>query len=283
MKYVLTALIAVVAMMFVAAPVTADWDREQPAKWVQFPDPLGWDVDFVEDPQGLRRVRLADDFPCTETGKITDVHLWFSVRGDQIDPRQVIQKIQLSIHDNIPPNPTDPSFPWSRPADPPLWEDSFVPNSIRLVGTGEQGYLWPSPVNPEFIPPPDHLRIWQANILIDPARAFEQKGTAANPKIYWLDASVILQPGVTFADLGWKTSKDRWHPGPDLLDDDAVFWFNGSATGGPPTGWYPIHDPRTGESLNLAFVITPEPGTVVMLIGAGLIGLVAYARRRRMR
>jgi hypothetical protein len=29
--------------------------------------------------------------------------------------------------------------------------------------------------------------------------------------------------------------------------------------------------------------IVPEPGTVVMLIGAGLIGLLAYARRRRKR
>jgi hypothetical protein len=34
---------------------------------------------------------------------------------------------------------------------------------------------------------------------------------------------------------------------------------------------------------DLAFVITPEPGTVVMLIGASLLGLLACARRRSRR
>jgi hypothetical protein len=39
----------------------------------------------------------------------------------------------------------------------------------------------------------------------------------------------------------------------------------------------------SGIIYSATITIVPEPGTVVMLIGAGLIGLLAYARRRRKR
>ncbi len=278
MKYVFTALVAVTALVLLAAPATADWDPNDFSKYVQHPDPTGWDVMFTEDPSGFRTVRLADDFPCYETGRITDVHLWFSVLGDYIDPREVVDKIHLSIHENIPAD-TAADFPWSHPGAL-RWEWDFPYDDekvkIRPYDEGLQGFMYPDPECPEYIRD-DHSQIWQANILIDPEDAFLQEGTAANQRIYWLDASISLKPG-TYAELGWKTSQGFWEP--RELDDDAVFWYEGDPAVGPPTGWYPLVDP-TGKSLNLAFVITPEPGTVVMLLGAGLIGLLAYARRRR--
>jgi hypothetical protein len=61
---------------------------------------------------------------------------------------------------------------------------------------------------------------------------------------------------------GWKTSLDHWN-------DDAVWSV-------PGTIWQELRDPATGESLDLAFVITPEPATLSAL----LLGILALCRRR---
>ena len=67
------------------------------------------------------------------------------------------------------------------------------------------------------------------------------------------------------SQIGWKTSLDHWN-------DDAVFM-------GSDGLWHEFRDPVTGVSLDMAFVITPEPGTLVLLAAAG-IGLLLFARRR---
>ena len=67
-------------------------------------------------------------------------------------------------------------------------------------------------------------------------------------------------------EIGWKTSLDHF------MDDGVFFWPIG------PSEWQPLIDPETGQTLDLAFVITPEPGTL-MLLG---IGSVALLRRRRL-
>ena len=74
---------------------------------------------------------------------------------------------------------------------------------------------------------------------------------------------------------GWKTTLDHWN-------DDAV-WADFDIAGAKQADdfWHELRDPLNGESLDMAFVITPEPSTVAMLLGVGLIGLFAYARRRR--
>jgi len=85
-----------------------------------------------------------------------------------------------------------------------------------------------------------------------------------------------LIPAEAEVDFGWKTTKARW---PDLRwNDDAVFW--GEDLQGLE-GWLPLTYP-TGheyapESLDLAFVITPEPVTI-LLLGAG--GLLICRRKR---
>jgi hypothetical protein len=65
-------------------------------------------------------------------------------------------------------------------------------------------------------------------------------------------------------------------------NDDAVMGIP-NPTGGPDTSWleltYPYSTPPwLGESVDFAFVVTPEPGTVVLL---GLGGLSVLRRRRR--
>ena len=66
---------------------------------------------------------------------------------------------------------------------------------------------------------------------------------------------------------GWKTSRDNF-------EDDAVYY------GMLPTQvwtWLPLEDPDTGETLDMAFVITPEPATLGLL----LLGGLAMLRRRQ--
>jgi hypothetical protein len=287
MRHVLLALTALAAVVLLASPALADWDEGDYYKWVQYPDPNGWDVDFTARPDQMVPGILADDFLCTERGLITDVHLWFSVQrdklevpiyeGDQvvgyrpISPMEAIESIHLSIHDNIPAGVDDIS--WSRPGLL-RWEGTFQPASIRFYGEGDQGFIWPYESGLEYSVN-NHTGIWQANILIDPIDAFPQEGLAGAAKIYWLDASMKLKPDVVGA-VGWKTTFESQL-------DDAVYWVGDASGGGG--GWYPLHDPTIQppgyRSLDLAFVITPEPSTVVMLIGAGLIGLLVHGRRRK--
>ncbi len=257
MKYVFTALIAIGALMFLAAPATADWDPGDGHKmhFPQMPDPTGWDVNFT----GLRL--LADDWLCTQTGPVSDIHFWFSSPQDK---QFQLDQVRVRIHDNIPETPTRHSMPGDV-----LWERAFFPGTgsslpPRLWGDGDQGWYDPTAITNPGVIPNDHNQIWQANI-VDIERPFVQK----QGNIYWLELSVLaMGPFGSPTELGWKTSLDHF-------EDDAVYQLPGS------TFWNELRDPINNQSLDLAFVITPEPGTMAMLIGAGLMGLVACARRRR--
>jgi hypothetical protein len=254
MKRAFIAFLAVGAVIFLAAPALADWFPGESSKmhFPQLPDPQGWDVNF-ETPKVL-----ADDWLCTQSGPVTDIHWWFSSRFDQLLTDPVFR---LSIHDNVPAG-VDSTMPWSHPGDL-LWKGVFTPKVIRY-GEGPQG--WYDPNNNEWVRP-DHTVIWQANVENIREPFVQERG-----KIYWLDISVLpVTPTVIFR--GWKTSLDHF-------EDDAVVGHLPPEGSTEPIFWRELRDP-TGQSLDLAFVITPEPGAVVMLIGAGLIGLAAYARRRR--
>jgi len=72
-----------------------NWEPGDPHKmhYPQLPDTTGWDVNATWP------VVLADDWRCTETGWIKDVHFWGSWR-DGI--QGYIQQFSLSIHEDIP-------------------------------------------------------------------------------------------------------------------------------------------------------------------------------------
>lgn len=100
------------------------------------------------------------------------------------------------------------------------------------------------------------------NFYFDDEEAFwQEEGT-----IYWLEFAVQTpHEGQTTSKLGWKESADHWN-------DDAVYRD-------PFTeDWYELFDPVTGTSMDLAFVITPEPSSLVllMIMFAGL----TFIRRR---
>lgn len=95
-----------------------------------------------------------------------------------------------------------------------------------------------------------------------------QQGTPDEPVVYWLDVTAWTPDDACV--FGWKTSPDHWN-------DDAVWWDN--IPGDDPHELrYPAGHPLQGQSIDLAFVIVPEPCTVMLLLGGGAL---AVARKRR--
>jgi len=237
-----------------AAPAAADWLQGEPYKmhYPQLPDPNGWDVNLTGP------WVVADDWLCTSTGPVTDIHFWYSWQGNVV---KEITGVTATIWSDVPVgDPLNP-FPYSHPGDL-LWGRTFLPEQFTIAGPeiGAQGWLEPTGVYVK----PDHTQYYQLNIenILTPFE--QQKGT-----IYWLGLQVLASDE---GKVGWKTSLDAWN-------DDAVWAVD------PQAGnWEELIDPITHQSLNMAFVITgavPEPGTVVMLIGLGMMGAVVYGRRRR--
>jgi hypothetical protein len=239
-----------------AGTVLADWNIGDPHKmhYPQLPDLNGWDV------SSTYYIGVADDWRCSQTGPVTDIHTWFSWFNDE-------EWLPEFVHAQIWTD--DRSGPFSKPGKI-LWHKDFTmtdPNlNVRFWGQGDQG--WYNPATGEIMPN-NHKNIYQLNLWIDPAEAFiQQEGT-----IYWLELSVKFPLGTPpYIQAGWKTSISPH------FEDDAV--WREIVEGGTPV-WQEIFDPFTGESLDMAFVITPEPGTIVMLLGAGGAFAAGWIARRR--
>lgn len=232
------------AWVMLAPAALADWNEGDDHKmhFPQLPDPTGWDV-YATFPKVL-----ADDWKCPESGPVSDIHLWGSWERDFESP---IRAIHVSIHAD------DRSGDFSKPGEL-LWERNFFPGEFkyRPYGQGDQGWYNP---NDGYYRLHDHFLYHQINIT-DIKEPFFQK--AGN--IYWLDVTVV--PENEQARWGWKTS--RYH-----FEDDAV-WGDF-----PEPKWQELRDPINGESLDLAFVITPEPQSLILLAVGGM--LCATLRRRQ--
>jgi len=231
-KLKLSFVCALVLLVGSALVTMADWNYDDPHKmhYPQLPDLQGWDVDFTD-------LELADDWGCTETGWVSDIHFWFSARKDA---EFKVDAIYARIY--LDDRKTNPDY--SQPGKL-LWERVFQAGdfTVRLwPEEGPQGWYDPGQVPPVIIYQ-DHYRIWQANITKIPDPFLQEAG-----KIYWLDLQVRAtnQQGEV-VELGWKTSRSKH------FEDDAVFHLPDS------TDYYELRDPETGDSIDLAFVITGEP------------------------
>jgi hypothetical protein len=188
----------------------------------QLPDLEGWDV-LATSP-----LILADDWLCTETGPVTDLHFWGSWINDLVAP---INGFWVSIHSDIP------GPPYSQPG-PELWSEYITDFHEQPVGTGEQG--WFDPYG-QFWERPNHFTCFQYDITNIPDPFIQEEGT-----IYWLNIRADV-PGASYPVpplWGWKTSIQHFA-------DDATW-----STAEPPYQWIPLTDPQTGITLDLAFVIT---------------------------
>jgi len=306
MKY--ARLVVVLAIVFsVGSTAWADWDPSMGHKmhFPQFPDisPNGMDVLAtwgLGDP-GANQIGkiVADDWRCSQTGTVSDIHIWGSWLYDRLpqgadgtsEPSAKNVRFKLSIHDDVRAgDDPNPNVTWSHPGQE-LWQRVFEPGDAqvtpRLVATLPVG------AEEKFYDPNTNLiigtdrEVYQYNFLLTDDGTeplFHQE----EGKIYWLDVQAepidtdIIQPPL----FGWKTSDRYRYPAPwtgQHFMDDAVFGDN-DFFGGPPTGdppWTHMHYPDghqfEGQSFDQAFVVTPEPATMSLLC----IGGLALLRRRR--
>jgi hypothetical protein len=234
--------ISVSLLSGVAPWVRGDWEDSDGWKmhWPQTPDLSDTSMDV-----SMFQVPLADDFNCTETGPITDIHIWGSFAYDLLPSSGAgSMTIKLTICSDIPAGGTNP---WSKPGAV-LWSKVFLSGEYAFRQLPEE--VWQDWYDPEFeYYEQDNNRLaFQYNFYVDGLEAFRQyKGT-----IYWLMVEDLTP--VEFRDyaFGWKTAEFnlRWN------DDAACL----------RTEWYPLAYPTTheydGNSLDLAFVINsrlPEP------------------------
>ena len=225
------ALVAV-ALLLALADARADWPNTNATKFVQFPNvtDTGMDVYFGEYP-----LILADDFVCTNTGPITDLHLWISSLANA---PATGARIQLSIWEDVPASPGSPSHPGKR-----LWFEVFDPGQYQVVlaATGLKEEFWK-------LEPPAQLLGTDTNLFLYnffPKLPYYQTGSLTAPVVYWLGASFVNnQP-----PQGWKTSTNH------LAPDFAVLGHYNAAN--DVTDWMTLFDPRNPTlGLDFAFALT---------------------------
>jgi hypothetical protein len=254
-------------LLFCSSSVAlGDWEPNDGHKmhFPQLPDINGWDV-LAYQPR-----ILADDWTCSYTGPIEDIHFWGSVKGDITGLVGHVQA-HLMIYSNVPdPDPENP-LDYSHPGEL-LWSHDFEGYATGIDPCAWEGWLVP---DTDFNIPVDHNHFYLYNVDIPKPNQFQQtSGTT-----YWL----VIQ--VSTPQWGWKTADVNSYPEPFTgkhYMDDAVWSVNG-------TNWFELRDPNTDESLDLAFVITGSPKTptvtewgLIIMAGALLTaGAIVIVRRRR--
>jgi len=279
------------ALAVVAAPALADWDPGDPYKmhYPQLPDLTSRGLDVLAGPRpiqtpgaALTEKFLADDWLCTASGPVADIHIWGSYNEDQLlltDPGRTL--FSLVIFDNVP---AGPGANFSHPGVP-LWSAYVRPEKARIYANANERFYDP---NTDQIIGID-TQVWQFNFRFPEATAFQQK----RGDIYWLGVHHTLDldenGAVDVMDLsrlvsvfpaafGWKTS------GVQQFMDDAV-WADVVTLNADPhvvpqiVDWHPLVYPGTTESLDLAFVITPEPSCLVLVLLAA-VGVITARRIR---
>ena len=249
-----------------------------PSKWVQLPDLSSLGLDVKTSYPKI----LADDFLCTSSGPVTNIQIWGSWNNDYLpsgDPMAV--SFRLSFHADVPdPEPENPQT-WSMPSSQRLWEAVFYSGNWPFTFTAQpyatvpEGEGWYDPNTGTFTWPADY-QVWQYSFDIPVSLAFVQQGSPSNPVVYWLDIEAFTSdPEAAF---GWKTSLSHWN-------DDAV-WADENPAAGMGLLWnelrYPNGHEFQSQSIDLAFVITPEPYTLAV-VTLGLVATVLPRQRKRRR
>ena len=310
MKYARLVMVSVIVFS-IGSTALADWNPGDGHKmhFPQLPDisPNGMDVlaTWGLGDAGANQFGkiVADDWRCSQTGVVSDIHIWGSWLYDMLpqgaDGTASAKNVRfkLSIHEDVPAG-ADPLIPWSHPGEE-RWQRIFEVNdpqvAVRQYGptlpVGEEEKFYDPNLAAQGLDPiigTDRV-VWQYNFLLtDDATQplFHQE----EGKIYWLDVQAdpidaIVQPPEQSL-FGWKTSDFNRYPDSWIgkhFQDDAVFGDN-FEFGGPPVGFpqwtdmhYPFGHEFEGQSFDQAFVITPEPATISLLC----IGGLALLRRRR--
>jgi hypothetical protein len=207
-------------------------------KYLQPPNPSGYDV------WNSGSWVLADDFICTNSGPITDIHIWGSWLNDQ---HGTITNFWLGIYDDVPVSPVNTN---SHPGNL-LWSESFPIGQFAesSVGPSQEQFLDPGPGASIG----SDTQIWY--YCFYPTNPFVQTGSNTAPKIYWLAAYAQVSAvagSVPTPEYGWKTTFI-------VQNDTSVHEPWPGSLPGTNSNWLPtIYQPPAGGQvpLDLAFMLT---------------------------
>ena len=222
-----------------AASALADWQPADGHKmhFPQTPKFSGWDVEFAMS-------SLADDWMCSQTGPVEDIHFWISWYQDFVQP---IGSFTVRIWSDQPVGPGGYSQP-----NVQLWERTFQAADFTVAEQPPdlQGWYDPSSGVWELA---NHIRWFQINIEDIQAPFIQEEGT-----VYWLEIDFGPLPFI-----GWKETDQHWN-------DDGVLWYD--------PDWLELTDPIEGTSIDLAFVITgsPPPVPSVSPVGVAMLGGLVF-------
>ena len=251
-----------IAFGVLAMPASAHWEPGDDYKmhYPQLPDTTGWAIGAR---WGGVYPTLGDDWECTESGWVKEIHFWGAWQKDSVATEF---ELVFSIWSN---NPGPPSKPQQV-----LWE-VFV-DYVGGEGLDVVEYVMDQPLEGYYDPildeiyENDHKKYYQYTLTLDPDDWFWQEAGT----IYWL---VIETPTVDPQHcLGWKTSRS-----PHFMDNSVVLYE-----------WIVLRDPITYEDIDLAFVISGDAGGEVPAVSRrGLLvltfllagaGVFAFFQRRRL-
>jgi len=229
----LTAAFLAVGVMF--TPVAADWHPEDGHKmhFPQLPDEAGWDVNATQP------VVLADDWTCSDSGLIRDVHFWGSWKHGQ---EGVINYFSIGFAEDIPAddpqNPTGHSMPGATIVEYEIWEFAAVP----IDPPSMEG--WYDPYTGDIFPD-DHDAYFQYNIFLDQLYPESELIWQDSGTVYWLFISAIVQPDPMFSQWGWKSSLNHHL-------DDAVWaeWY--------VLDWKELYEPAEPKLGSFSATLLPD-------------------------
>jgi len=200
--------------------------------------------------QCMTAVPSADDFLADYTGPASDIRFWYTWRGDVEAP---LNSFRVAFRADDGGMPGDL-----------LWERTVTEwqTTTRTVNC-KPAYICPMQVFEN-----DHLYCHQVDItgIADPFMLEEGQ-------MYWLElqADVTKTPGLMPSEMiGWRLTAG--------VHNSPAMWYYPPPMMGSNPQWVEaqVKYPELG-SLDLAFVIVPEPATISLLV----VGLATMLRRRK--
>ena len=188
---------------------------------------------------------LADDFLCTNSGPITDIHIWGSWLNDI---HGLVTNFWIGIYSDVPavigPVGQIPSHPGTL-----LWWTNFP--------QGQYAETINEPPGEEYFYNPTNNTIMGGDTqawyyCFYPAQPFIQQGTANNPTNYWLAVRAQLDSQTTQV-FGWKNSVSKYN--------DAAVWGTVDVSGLPSGNWQSMTNPITQQQMDLSFKLTTPTNT----------------------
>lgn len=211
MAKALFALVVGAVCLLAAGSVLADWVPTDGHKmhFPQLPDEQGWDVNSSVP------VMLADDWQCSRSGPVTDVHFWgswrdVSVPADGVGDVGVISSFMIRFWTDVP-DPTGISF--SHPGTV-LWEGEVSTFAVVPIDPPTLEAWFDPSKDPDLVVPNDHGEYFQYNLDLTQVSQIpfaQQEGT-----IYWMSVTALVQPEAQMKEWGWKSTIDHFN-------DDAVW------------------------------------------------------------